>query len=239
MEVIAAKASNEKQGYKIKITENGPYIVSGNVPLSEKIIVPKGKSYEFKEGRELPQSEEYVLCRCGKSQNAPFCDGTHSKIGFVGTETASKKKYEDRAELRGGPAVDLLDDHRCASARFCHRETGDAWELTRASDNEANRKEAMQAAKECPSGRITAIIKTGEIIEPELEPSIEIVQDPEKGVSAGIFVKGNIPIESADAQIYQIRNRVALSRCGQSENKPFCDARHTSIEYFDRKGNIK
>lgn len=150
--------SNDKKESKIKITENGPYIVSGNVPLSEKIIVPKGKSYEFKEGRELPQAEVYALCRCGKSKNSPFCDGTHSKIGFVGTETASKEKYEDRAELRERISVDLLDDHRCASARFCHRETGDAWELTRASDNEDNRKEAIQAAKECPSGRITASI---------------------------------------------------------------------------------
>lgn len=227
-----------KKEYKITIAENGPYIVSGNVPLSEKIIVPKGKSYELKEGCELPQSEKYALCRCGKSKNPPFCDGTHAKIGFVGTETASKEKYKDRAELRGGPVVDLLDDHRCALARFCHRETGDAWELTRASDNEANRKEAIQAANECPSGRITAVIKPGEVIEPELEPSIEIVQDPEKGVSAGIFVKGNIPIESADGQIYEIRNRVALCRCGQSENKPFCDARHVSTEYFDGKGKL-
>ena len=231
--------NNKKKEFKIKIEKNGPYIISGNIPLTERIIVPKGKSYEFKNGRELPQSEEYALCRCGQSKNAPFCDSTHVKIGFIGTETASKAPYEERAELRGGPAVDLLDDHRCASARFCHRETGDAWELTRASDNEANRSEAIQAAKECPSGRITAIIKKHEVIEPQLEPAIEIVQDPEKEVSAGIFVKGYIPIESANGEIYEIRNRVALCRCGQSENKPFCDARHVATEYLDGKGNIE
>lgn len=230
--------TNEKKEFKIKITENGPYIVSGNIPLTEKIIVPKGKSYEFKNGRELPQSEEYALCRCGQSKNPPFCDGTHAKIGFVGTETASKDRYEERAELRGGPAVDLLDDHRCASARFCHREMGDAWELTEASDNEENRNEAIQAAKECPSGRITAVIKKREVIEPQLEPAIEIVQDPEKEVSAGIFVKGYIPIESADGEIYEIRNRVALCRCGQSKNKPFCDARHVETKYLDSNCKI-
>lgn len=36
---------------KIKVTKNGPYIVTGNVKLSEKIITSKGKTYEYKEGR--------------------------------------------------------------------------------------------------------------------------------------------------------------------------------------------
>ena len=68
---------------KIKISKNGPYIVTGNVSLSEKIIVPKGKINEFWNGRELPQAEEYALCRCGQTKNAPFCDGSHEKVGFI------------------------------------------------------------------------------------------------------------------------------------------------------------
>ncbi len=107
---------NEKRNLKIKIVKDGPYVVTGNVPLAEKIIALKGKASEFKEGRKLPQSEEYALCRCGKSRNAPFCDGSHLKSGFKGTETASKIKYADRAELQEGPSIDLLDDNRCA---FC------------------------------------------------------------------------------------------------------------------------
>ena len=62
---------------RIRIIKNGPYIVTGNVLLSEKFITPKGPSYELKNGRQLPQSEEYALCRCGKSKNPPFCDGSH------------------------------------------------------------------------------------------------------------------------------------------------------------------
>lgn len=220
---------------KIKISNAGPYIVSGNVPLSEKIIIPKGRGYEFIEGRELPQSEEYALCRCGKSKNAPFCDGSHEKAGFIGAETASKDKYEDRAELLEGSSIDLLDDNRCAFARFCHRENGDVWELTENSGNEENRKEAIQAASDCPAGRLVAMDKNGEMIEPSYEPSIDIIQDPEKGVSGGIFVKGNIQIESADGHIYETRNRVTLCRCGKSSNKPFCDATHVSIKFSDKQ----
>lgn len=85
--------ADTKKNAKIKILKDGPYVVTGNVPLSVKIIVPKGKGYEFKDGRDLPQNEEYALCRCGKSKNPPFCDGSHEKTGFVGTETASKAKY--------------------------------------------------------------------------------------------------------------------------------------------------
>jgi len=219
---------------KIKILRDGPYIVSGNIPLSEKIIIQKNEVNEYKEGRDLPQSDEYALCRCGQSKTAPFCDGSHIKTGFIGTETASKDNYEDRAELLKGPGIDLLDDNRCAFARFCHKEDGRVWELTLSSDDPKCKEEAIEAACDCPAGRLVALDKTGKVIEPDYEPSIEIIQDPEKESSAGIFVKGNIPIESSDGQTYEIRNRVALCRCGKSENKPFCDARHCKIKFSDK-----
>ena len=64
-------------GPRIKILAAGPYVVTGGVPLVEKIIVPRGRSYVFEDGRELPQAERYALCRCGKSKNKPFCDSSH------------------------------------------------------------------------------------------------------------------------------------------------------------------
>jgi len=222
------------QNKKIRIVKNGPYIVTGGVPLSEKIIVPKGMGYELKAGRALPQSEKYALCRCGYSKNAPFCDGSHLEFDFDGTELASRVDYEDRAELQVGSTVDLLDDHRCAFVRLCHREKGDAWELAKKSDNEENRKEAIQAASDCPAGRLVAVDKNGKRIEPVYEPAIDIIQDPEREVSAGIFVKGNIPLESAEGFTYEVRNRYVLCRCGESINKPFCDARHVRTKFKDQ-----
>lgn len=220
---------------KIKIIKDGPYLISGSVPLFEKIIVPDGKGYLLKEGRNLPQSAGYALCRCGHSKNPPFCDGTHQKIEFDGTETASRDPFEKRAQIMRGPDLDLLDDHRCAFARFCHREKGNVWELTLSSDDPTLKAEAIRAANECPSGRLVAVEKDGKMHEPGHQPAIEIFQDPEEGVSAGIFVKGNIPIESSDGTVYEIRNRVALCRCGKSQNKPFCDATHVEIDFKDRK----
>ena len=220
---------------KIVIIKDGPYVVSGGVPLAEKVIVPKGKGYVYEDGREMPQFESYALCRCGKSQNPPFCDGFHEKNKFDGSETASKRNYEDRAKVMESKNLDLYDDNRCAYARFCHREEGNVWELTESSGNPIFRKEAIIAASECPAGRLVAKDKDGNAFEPEYEPSIDILQDPECRASGGIFVKGNIPIESADGTTYEVRNRVVLCRCGRSTNMPFCDATHVGIKYSDKK----
>lgn len=219
---------------KIKIVKNGPYIVTGNVPLSEKIITPKGKRYEYKAGRVFPEAKEYALCRCGKTKKSPYCDGTHEEAVFIGTETASRLPYEERAEILEGPGIDLMDDSRCAYARFCHEEHGNVWELVENSDVPRYRDEAISAACNCPSGRLVAVEKDGRMIEPEYEPAIEILQDPQEGVSGPIFVKGNIPIESSDGFVYEVRNRVALCRCGKSRNKPFCNANHVTVKYSDQ-----
>lgn len=219
---------------KVKILKNGPYLVSGRVLLSEKIITPKGKGYELKEGRLFEDSDTYSLCRCGKSKNKPFCDGAHRKIGFDGTETASRESYAERAEICEGPQIDIMDDHRCALARFCHREDGLAWELVKKSDDPRLKDEAIKAATECPSGRLVATEKTGAAIEPEYEPSIEILQDPEKGVSGPVSLKGYVEIESSGGLAYETRNRVALCRCGSSRNKPFCDSSHVETKFSDK-----
>ena len=100
--------TKDNKNVKIKILKDGPYMVTGKVPLCEKVIVPKGKTYEYEEGGTFPVKEQYALCRCGKSKNPPFCDGAHVKEGFDGTETASKAKFEERAELLKGPCQDIL-----------------------------------------------------------------------------------------------------------------------------------
>lgn len=220
---------------KIVIAKNGPYIISGGIPISEKIITPVGNHYVLTEGRSLPQKQVYALCRCGISETAPFCDGKHVQAGFEGEETASRAKFMDRLQEKiEGKMMDLLDDGRCAFARFCHREKGDAWMLAERANCDADKKEAIIAAYECPAGRLVAMEKDGTEIEPPHAPSIEILQDPEEGVSGPIFVKGYIKIVSADGFEYERRNRVTLCRCGHSNNMPFCDAMHVGIRYSDK-----
>jgi CDGSH-type Zn-finger protein len=219
---------------RIKIIKDGPYLVTGGIPLREMIITPEGHHYVLKEGRELPQDEEYALCRCGGSKNAPFCDGTHARSGFDGTETASREPYHKRvSDITQGAELNLLDDGRCAFARFCHTDRGDVWSLTELDFDERNRRDAIKTAAACPAGRLVMVDKNMNPLEEELAPEIVIMQDPEKHASSGIFVKGPIVIEAADGTEYEIRNRVMLCRCGNSENKPFCNANHVAAGFND------
>jgi CDGSH-type Zn-finger protein len=197
-------------------------------------IKPEGHHNVLVEGRALPQEESYALCRCGMSHNAPFCDGSHAKGGFDGTETASREPYIKRIEdVTRGTTMDLLDDNRCAFARFCHTDRGDIWSLTESDADPLDREAAIGAARDCPAGRLVMVDKEGNTLEDEYGPEIIILQDPAKRCSAGIFVKGPVTIEAADGAEYEVRNRVALCRCGKSENKPFCNAFHVRMGYND------
>jgi CDGSH-type Zn-finger protein len=215
-------------GPSIKVSNHGPYIVSGGIPLNEQVIRidAEGHSYEWREGKTYPLQERCALCRCGKSEKDPFCDGTHIKVNFDGTETATRKPYLDQAEKIEGPALELADAQElCAVARFCDR-SGGIRKLTKQSNDPEAKRIAIEEAGNCPSGRLVAWDKEGETFEPEFEPSLSLVQDPQEDMNGPIWVRGGIPVESADGKIYEIRNRVTLCRCGRSFNKPFCDGSH-------------
>jgi len=229
--------SNEtsNQGEKIKVCKNGPYLVSAGIPLIKQTIISnaEGIAYEWRAesipGLEALTEEDYTLCRCGRSYNKPFCDGTHLLVNFDGTETASRENYLDQAEKTVGRAVILTDVFKlCANARFCAL-AGGTWDLAQRSDDPEAKRMAIEEAGNCPAGRLVVWDTEGNAIEPEYEPSIGLVEDPYVGVSGPLWVRGCIPIESSDGTTYEIRNRVTLCRCGKSSNKPFCDGNHENV----------
>jgi len=229
--------SNEtsNQGEKIKVCKNGPYLVSAGIPLIKQTIISnaEGIAYEWRAesipGLEALTEEDYALCRCGRSYNKPFCDGTHLLVNFDGTETASRENYLDEAEKTVGPALTLTDVFKlCANARFCAL-AGGTWDLAQRSDDPEAKRMAIEEAGNCPAGRLVVWDTEGNAIEPEYEPSIGLVEDPYVGVSGPLWVRGCIPIESSDGSTYEIRNRVTLCRCGKSSNKPFCDGNHENV----------
>ncbi len=76
---------------KITVRPNGPYRVEGPVTL----VDAEGKEWD------LTGKPAFSLCRCGASVNKPFCDGTHSKMGFQAAEAAVRA--EDNLTTPGDP----------------------------------------------------------------------------------------------------------------------------------------
>jgi CDGSH-type Zn-finger protein len=72
---------------KITVRPNGPFRVEDPDGLVE-LVDANGNKYD------LTGKPAYSLCRCGGSVNKPFCDGTHSKIGFQAAEAAVKAEQQ-------------------------------------------------------------------------------------------------------------------------------------------------
>ncbi len=232
----AAPESQKSGDRHIKVTKNGPYLVYGHVPITVEVIGinAEGQSSKWETGKSIDVAEKYALCRCGQSQNKPFCDGTHATIGFDGTETASREPFDRQAVVLDGPEMVLQDaEPLCAFARFCD-DAGTIWVLIERTGERDVREIVAHEGTHCPSGRLVVRDrKTGKVLEPQLEPSIGLVEDPAQKCSGPIWVRGGIRIESADGTSYEARNRVTLCRCGASQNKPFCDGQHADIGFQD------
>jgi CDGSH-type Zn-finger protein len=232
---MSASQGTDKR--RIRVTKDGPYLVSGGVPVTIEVIGTnaEGGSWTWNTGSSIDVPEVYALCRCGASENKPFCDGTHKAIGFDGTETASREPFDDRAQIMNGRELRLQDaEELCAFARFCDN-AGTIWTLIERTDEREAREIVVHEATHCPSGRLVVRnTKTGEVLEPEFQPSIGLVEDPAENCSGPIWARGRIPIEAADGTTYEVRNRVTLCRCGASENKPFCDGQHAAVGFQDK-----
>ena len=70
---------------EIKVRHNGPYRVEGPFRL----VDADGAVYEL-----AGQGEVIALCRCGASTTKPFCDGTHSRMGFAAAERVIPESAE-------------------------------------------------------------------------------------------------------------------------------------------------
>lgn len=71
--------------FTITVKPTGPYLIQGDNVANTLIVDTAGNVLTpAKPGKNI------ALCRCGASTTKPFCDGTHSKIGFLGAEIAQR-----------------------------------------------------------------------------------------------------------------------------------------------------
>lgn len=131
---------------RVVIKPNGPLVLYGDIRI------------ERSDGECIAQTENAFLCRCGQSNNKPFCDGQHKRVGFIAPVSFADAKAEAATDT--GPLIVTV------------------------------RPNAM------------------------------------------LILKGPMRIESEDGMYHSERNKAALCRCGQSQNKPFCDASHKACGFL-------
>jgi 3-phenylpropionate/trans-cinnamate dioxygenase ferredoxin subunit len=80
----------------IKVNRNGPYVI-------QEADIPNVTLVDH-DGNVIPTAgrKKISLCRCGASTTKPFCDGTHSRIGFIGAEVAREEFDKSGAATSSG-----------------------------------------------------------------------------------------------------------------------------------------
>jgi CDGSH-type Zn-finger protein len=200
-------------------SSNGPYLVKGLETLRNS----KGEKLEIK--------ASIALCRCGASQNKPFCDGTHTKIGFSSAKLEGR--VEDKRDDYAGRGVTIHDNRGiCAHAGFCTDRLASVFKLGQEpwiDPNGAQAEQIIEAVKRCPSGALSYSVEGTEHRDQDREPIITIAPNGPYVVAGGPELLGEERGQGASTEHY------TLCRCGGSKNKPFCDGTHWHIKFRDDK----
>jgi CDGSH-type Zn-finger protein/truncated hemoglobin YjbI len=204
----------------IIVAEHGPYRVTGDVVIHNA------------QGAVLRRTGTWCLCRCGGSRNKPFCDATHGLKGFDGAESADHGSIADRRDSYAADGITVFDDRsRCAHFGQCTDRLptvfrADAEPFVEPHGAPPDAIAAVVA--DCPSGALAFARGTaGDPEETAAEPSITpIIDGPYR-------VRGAVQVVGADGRVYERRVRQTLCRCGQSNNKPFCDGSHWYAGFRD------
>lgn len=203
----------------IECSQNGPFIVRSLDKL--------GNSKD----QALATKPVMALCRCGGSANKPFCDGTHSRIGFSGKKLADGSA--NKRENYRGKRITIHDNRGiCAHAGNCTEHLATVFRMNQEPwiDPDADEVESIVATiKKCPSGALSYTIDELEYRDQTREPRITVSKDGPYYVSGRIELKGEPRGEGASEEHY------ALCRCGASGNKPFCDGSHWRIQFKDER----
>jgi pyruvate oxidase len=203
---------------RITFESNGPIIVSGL------------ENFTNSRGDPIRVRKEMRLCRCGHSQNKPFCDSTHKLIGW--TDSKSDDRVPDSLDVYPGRDGFAIRDNRgiCSHAGFCTdgcphvwRSNAEPWIDAAA----AERDEIIETIRQCPSGALSYEIDG--VVHDTFDQPAEIRVSHNGPYRA----RGGIEIAGVERAAGASLEHCTLCRCGQSRNKPFCDGSHWYAGFKD------
>ena len=212
-----------QQTPKLACLPNGPYYLLNDTTPTAVPNLRRGN------GEPCANVRGVALCRCGGSNNKPFCDGTH------GTNEFSDQRIADDTQNRRmsyiGKRITIHDNRGiCAHAGFC---TGRLESVFRIGQEPwidadgASAEEIIETINKCPSGALSYSIDTVEYRDQEREPMVTIADDGPYAITGGIELIGVTFGDGASKEHY------TLCRCGASKNKPFCDGSHWQVGFRD------
>jgi CDGSH-type Zn-finger protein len=220
---------------KIRPLPNGPYYLIND--MEPKVV----ENLKNSKGELLSTIVGIALCRCGKSNNKPFCDATHSIIGFstknvnLNENDTNKLTIKNKRRDYIGKEITIHDNRRiCSHAKECVNNLPSVFKLGSKPwiDSDGSKvQDIINTVRKCPSGALSYSIGGIEYRDPkeQRDPIVTVLKNGPYYITGGIDLIGeNIEFgEGASKEHY------TLCRCGASENKPFCDGTHGIINFKD------
>ncbi len=209
--------SSDERG-SINPTPDGPYLVKNLQGFSNR----KGS---------IEARATMALCRCGESANKPFCDGTHTKIGFSSAKLEGR--VADKRDDYEAEKVTIHDNRGiCAHAGRCTDGRPSVFRLKQEpwiDPRGAAVEEIIETVQQGPSGALSYTVDGVEHRNRDADPAIFVSPTGPYVVTGGPQLLDTAPGEGASTEHF------TLCRCGGSKNKPFCDGSHWSIKFSDDK----
>jgi len=211
-------------GTEMEVAKNGPYLGT-NVTLYDWL------------GVRIPCGSQVALCRCGASTTKPFCDGSHTSVGFSGDKEADR--VPDRRDTYKGVHVTVLDNRGiCAHSGFCTDRVSSVFRLGQepfVAPSGARMDEIVGAVRACPSGALSFAIDGEEqrhVVDQQREPAVEVSKDGPYRITGGIVLveEDGTPVKRDEGVSLE---HYSLCRCGHSKNKPFCSGMHWTTSFKD------
>jgi CDGSH-type Zn-finger protein len=244
-EDVTEKTNNEKKQQqegqsrekpKIVPLPNGPYYFINK--MEPKVV----ENLQNSKGEALSVIRGVSLCRCGASNNKPFCDGTHSKIGFSSenredTGDIHHPIVKDKRKNYVGKRITIHDNRKiCSHATECVNNLPSVFKLNArpwiSPDAAGTEEEIINTIRKCPSGALSYSVDGIEYQDQnERKPMITVSKGGPYLITGGIDLSGD-SIQWAEGAS---KEHYVLCRCGASNNKPFCDGMHRVINFKDDK----
>jgi len=203
----------------IEIIKNGP------------IKISHLKNFYRANGEKIPPKDVVYLCRCGASENKPYCDGKHVESGFTGDKEDDRSA--DKWKVYTGDKINVRDNRGiCSHSGECTRGLPSVFNV----DNRpwinpagAEAQEIMDIIKKCPSGALQYEYRNRLAKDFTYETAVHICKN------GALNITGDVELIDPEGNRPPAESHFALCRCGASKNKPFCDGSHGKIDFRDDK----